>query len=121
MKFWKPRETVSTIGTLLVRALHAKYDPNFPGATITLKRDAARTHWDNFLTMTHAFGIVRYEGGRLQLSEGELTRLRRELELFGDGYYGVDDLLGVLLKVEARSGGIAGWIVRAAAVHAGSV
>jgi SAM-dependent methyltransferase len=94
----------------LVRALHAKYDPKFPGNDST-KRDAARTHWDNFLTMAHAFGIVRYEGRRLQLSERELARLRRELELFGDGYYGVDDLLGVLLKVESLRGET-GWIVR---------
>ncbi|MGD1021003.1 MAG: class I SAM-dependent methyltransferase [Verrucomicrobiia bacterium] len=94
----------------LVRALHAKYDPNFPGKD-PAKRDAARTHWNNFLTMADAFGIVRYEGGRLQLSGSELARLRRELELFGDGYYGVDDLLGVLLKIEALRGET-GWIVR---------
>lgn len=94
----------------LVRALHAKYDPKFPGKDPT-RRDAARTHWNNFLTMADAFGIVRYEGGRLQLSRRKLAGLRRELALFGDGYYGVDDLLGVLLKVEALRGETS-WVVR---------
>ena len=75
------------------------------------KRDEARVHWNNFLTMADAFGIVRYENGLAQLSDGKLAKLRRELELFGDGYYGVDDLLGVLLKVEALRGETS-WIVR---------
>jgi SAM-dependent methyltransferase len=94
----------------LIRTLHTKYDANFPGKD-PAKRDAARAHWNNFLTMADAFGIVRYEKERLQLSGSELARLHRELELFGDGYYGVDDLLGVLLKVEALRGET-GWIVR---------
>ena len=94
----------------LVRALHAKHDPGFPGKDPT-RRDASRAHWNNFLTMADAFGIARYEGGHMQLSERTLAKLRRELELFGDGYYGVDDLLGVLLKVEALRGETS-WIVR---------
>jgi SAM-dependent methyltransferase len=94
----------------LVRMLHAKYDPKFPGND-PARRGAARTHWNNFLTMADAFGIAGYENGRVQLSESKLAGLRRELELFGDGYYGVDDLLGVLLKVEALRGETS-WIVR---------
>ncbi len=94
----------------LVRGLHAKYDAQFPGND-PAKRGAARAHWDNFLTMADAFGITSYEGGRVRLSESKLAGLQRELELFGDGYYGVDDLLGVLLKVEALRGETS-WIVR---------
>jgi ubiquinone/menaquinone biosynthesis C-methylase UbiE len=94
----------------VIRSLHAKYDPKFPGNNPT-KRDEARVHWNNFLTMADAFGIIRYENGRAQLSDSKLAKLRRELELFGDGYYGVDDLLGVLLKVEALRGETS-WIVR---------
>jgi SAM-dependent methyltransferase len=94
----------------ILRALHAQYDPKFPGNDST-KRSPARVHWNNFLTMADAFGIVRYESGRVQLSDRKLAELRRELELFGDGYYGVDDLLGVLLKVEALRGETS-WIVR---------
>ena len=109
VKFETPGATVYDWNPLL-RALHAKYDPKFPGKDPT-KRDAARTHWNNFLTMADAFGVVRYEGGRLRLSGGKLAGLRRELELFGDGYYGVDDLLGVLLKVESLRGETS-WIVR---------
>jgi SAM-dependent methyltransferase len=109
VKFETPGATVYDWNPLL-RVLHAKYDPKYPGKDPT-KRDAARTHWNNFLTMADAFGVVRYEGGRLRLSGGKLAGLRRELELFGDGYYGVDDLLGVLLKVEALRGETS-WIVR---------
>jgi len=109
VKFEQPEAAVYDWNPLL-RALHAKYDPKFPGKDPT-KHAAARTHWNNFLTMADAFGIVRYDDGRLQLSEGKLAGLRRELELFGDGYYGVDDLLGVLLKVEALRGETS-WIVR---------
>ena len=47
--------------------------------------------------MANAFGIARYDDGSVQLSEGELASLQRELELFGDSHYGVDDLLGVLV------------------------
>jgi len=94
----------------LVRALHAKYDPKFPGDDPS-RHSAARAHWNNFLTMADAFGIARYENERLQLSEGKISELRREMELFADGYYGVDDLLGVLLKIEALRGETS-WIVR---------
>jgi ubiquinone/menaquinone biosynthesis C-methylase UbiE len=94
----------------VVRALHEKYDPHFPGAD-TAKRAAAQAHWNTFLTMADAFGICRYERGVALLSSRALAKLTRELEIFGDGYYGVDDLLGVLLKVEALRGDTS-WIVR---------
>jgi SAM-dependent methyltransferase len=109
VKFDAPGATAYDWNPLL-RALHVEYDPQFPGND-RAKRDAARAHWNSFLTMADAFGIVRYEDGRLQISESGLAGLRRELELFGDGYYGVDDLLGVLLKVEALRGETS-WIVR---------
>jgi SAM-dependent methyltransferase len=86
----------------------AKYSSN---SKIPHNRNAARAHWNNFLSMADAFGIVRYENGRAQLSESQIAKLTRELEIFGDGYYGVDDLLGVLLKVEALRGETS-WIVR---------
>jgi SAM-dependent methyltransferase len=94
----------------VIRTLHANYDPKYPG-NHPGKRTAARAHWNNFLNMADAFGIVRHENGRAQLSEAKLAKLTRELEVFGDGYYGVDDLLGVLLKVEALRGETS-WIVR---------
>jgi SAM-dependent methyltransferase len=109
VKFKPPEPSVHDWNPV-IRALHAKYDPKFPGNDST-KRGAARTHWNNFLTMADAFGIVCYENGRVQVSGSGLAGLRRELELFGDGYYGVDDLLGVLLKVEALRGETS-WIVR---------
>ena len=109
VKFTPPGPEVSDWNPV-VRALHAQFDPHYPG-TDPAKRAAARAHWDNFLAMADAFGIVRYENGTAQLSERALTRLTQELEIFGDGYYGVDDLLGVLLKVEALRGDTS-WIVR---------
>lgn len=75
------------------------------------KRAAARAHWNNFLNMADAFDIVRYENARAHLSESALRKWTRELEIFGDGYFGVDDLLGVLLKIEALRGETS-WIVR---------
>jgi SAM-dependent methyltransferase len=77
-----------------------------PGQTAH-NRPAARTHWHNFLNLCDAFGIVRYENERAE-SKRDWSR---ELEIFGDGYYGVDDLLGVLLKIEALRGDTS-WIVR---------
>jgi SAM-dependent methyltransferase len=75
------------------------------------RRQAGRTHWNNFLNMADAFGMIRYDNERAQLSEGQLRKWTRELEIFGDGYYGVDDLLGVLLKIEALRGETS-WVVR---------
>jgi SAM-dependent methyltransferase len=109
VKFTPPGPEVSDWNPV-VRALHAQCDPHYPG-TDPAKRAAARAHWDNFLAMADAFGIVRYENGTAQLSERALRKLTKELEIFGDGYYGVDDLLGVLLKVEALRGDTS-WIVR---------
>lgn len=94
----------------VIRALHAQYDPKFP-SNHPGKRTAARAHWNSFLSMADAFGIVRYENGKAQLSVKKLAKLARELEIFGDGYYGADDLLGVLLKIEALRGDTS-WIVR---------
>ncbi|HUI08613.1 MAG TPA: class I SAM-dependent methyltransferase [Verrucomicrobiae bacterium] len=109
VKFKPPEPSVHDWNPV-VRALHVKHDPDFPG-TDPARRRTARAHWNGFLTMADAFDIVGYDNERVQLSEGELAGLRRELELFGDGYYGVDDLLGVLLKVEALRGETS-WIVR---------
>src|SRR5438093_504182 len=78
---------------------------------IAHNRPAARAHWNNFLNMADAFGVVRYENGRAALTDRQLRQWTRELEIFGDGYYGVDDLLGVLLKIAALRGDT-GWIVR---------
>jgi SAM-dependent methyltransferase len=92
----------------VVRALHVQYDPAFRDPR---RRQAARQHWDNFLAMCDAFRIADYDGQRVQLSAGKLQKLTQELEIFADGYFGIDDLLGVLLKVEALRGET-GWIVR---------
>ena len=86
----------------LVRALHEQFDPKFAGSD-PAKRQAARAHWNSILTMTDAFDIARYDDGSVQLSEGELASLQRELELFGESHYGVDDLLGVLVPRSAWS------------------
>ncbi|NQU10003.1 class I SAM-dependent methyltransferase [bacterium] len=83
-----------------IRALHARYDPQFPG-TDAAKRAEARAHWDDFLTMAAAYGLAEYADGRVTLTARRLRQWQSELEIFGDGYYGLDDLLGVLLKVEA--------------------
>jgi hypothetical protein len=80
----------------LIRALHAKYDPKFPGGDST-RRSAARAHWNSFLAMADVFDIGRYDDGSVQPSESELAGLQRELELFGESHYGLDDLLGVLV------------------------
>jgi SAM-dependent methyltransferase len=87
----------------LIRALHAEFDANFEGKN-PQKRKMARAHWHNFLQMADAFGIVSYENERASLSPRALKKLTREMEIFADGYWGVDDLLGVLLKVEALRG-----------------
>jgi SAM-dependent methyltransferase len=94
----------------VVRGLHEKFDPQFSGND-PVRRNAAKEHWHNFLNMADAFGIVSYSQGCARLSAAALRKLTRELEIFGDGYYGVDDLLGVLLKVEALRGET-NWIVR---------
>jgi|GEM_PF-3198106 SAM-dependent methyltransferase len=94
----------------VVKTLHAKYDPAFAGNNPSL-RAAARAHWDNFLVMADAYGIASYADGRVRLSPTQLTALTGELRVFADGYYGVDDLLGVLLKVEALRGDTS-WVVR---------
>jgi SAM-dependent methyltransferase len=109
MKF-RPPDPAAHDWNPILRSLHAQYDPKFPGSDAA-KRSMARAHWDNFLTMANAFDIVRYEKERAQLSESQLKKLRRELAVFGDGYFGLDDLLGVLLKVEALRGETS-WIVR---------
>lgn len=94
----------------ILRGLHAQFDPKFPGSDPVTK-SMARSHWNNFFAMANAFDIAGYENERVRLSEGQLQKLRRELALFGDGYFGLDDLLGVLLKVEALRGETS-WIVR---------
>ena len=93
-----------------VRALHVRLDPRFPLAD-PVKRAAATAHWHHFLVMAAAFGLVRYENRRARVSPREQARWAREMEIFGDGYFGVDDLLGVLLKVEVLRAET-GWIVR---------
>jgi len=97
-KFTAP-DSVSSDWRGALNALHASDDPSFAGRDPE-KRKASREHWRNFLVMADAFGIVQYENQTARLSPRAATKLERELEIFGDGYYGVDDLLGVLLKVE---------------------
>jgi SAM-dependent methyltransferase len=109
VKFTPPPEEV-TDWNPLVKAMHERFDPHFPGGD-PARRAAARAYWDKFLTMADAYGIAPYAEGGVRLSPSALARLRGELEVFGDGYYGVDDLLGVLLKVEALRGET-GWVVR---------
>ena len=109
VKFQAPGAEVYDWNPVL-RALHAQYDPSFPGSD-PAKRAMARFHWNNFLAMANAFDIAEYENERVQLSERQLNKLREELALFGDGYFGLDDLLGVLLKVEALRAET-NWIVR---------
>lgn len=93
-----------------IRQLHAQHDPTFPRGD-SRQRKAARQHWDNFLAMCDAFRIADYDGQRVQLSTVKLAELTEELAIFEDGYFGIDDLLGVLLKVEALRGDTS-WIVR---------
>ncbi len=109
VKFSPPAAEV-TDWNPVVKALHEKFDPQFPG-NHPPQRAAARAHWEKFLVMADAYGIAPYADGRVQLSPAKLAELTEELELFGDGYFGVDDLLGVLLKVEALRGDTS-WVVR---------
>lgn len=94
----------------LVKQLHAEFDPRFPGRDPQV-RAAARAYWEKFLVMADAYGIAPFAAGRLALAPGQLAALTEELAVFGDGYHGVDDLLGVLLKVEALRGDTS-WVVR---------
>ena len=107
---FKPPEPTAYDWNPLIRMLHARYDPQFSGNDLA-KRNAARTFWDKFLTMADTFNIASYDNKQVRLSDGKLSKLQNELALFGDGYLGVDDLLGVLLKVEALRGET-GWMVR---------